>query len=474
MSTDSFTTMIRGFDVTVEAAESSDTYKVHVVEGGGVPWTVELPINLENFEGQEDDDVDGSNELLTLVAEAAVDLFESSRDTLGQGAGALEVAAMKKTQGTITACGSEWQDYYLQLKGTTFEGKAEELVKQWLDLNLNEPEWEDKTKDLRKEKQKLIYELNLLELELLKNSPEQQMLIIMAGRKRAYLNDIEIPLYLDIFAGSPQEAEAVNIMKGILDIDERIQSTNDTCEGWDEHWKQVESIEMQLQDLILTSVQEHAIHTPSGAAGAPNMANDIAELMEGIDLHAPLSARKRAQLLADDGFESVERFGPDESADPYEDGYQAGLKGSSPADNPYRGDSGGFDQWVEGLNDARSKKRSRRAFEEFETAEDRETEGGEIRHDLDTGCIDPEDYKFEPNQKVTLNKKLELMIGGGVPKDYAKGTSCVVESRYDGEGDFYYVRFEDGQMARVLFSDLTGGKKKESSFFGYMEGLLEA
>ena len=100
----------------------------------------------------------------------------------------------------------------------------------------------------------------------------------------------------------------------------------------------------------------------------------------------------------------------------------------------------------------------RRSFEEFDSAEDRETQGGEIRHDLDTSLIDPEDYDFEPNQNVTLNKKLEIMIGGGVPVTLNKGTKGVIESRYDGEGDYYYVRFEDGQIARVLYSDLSGGK----------------
>jgi hypothetical protein len=412
MTQNTFTTMIRGFEVTVEAGDTEDMYKVHVVEGGGVPWTAELPIDLEGFVG-ENEDLDGSNELLTFVAEAAVDLFESSRDTLGQGAGALEVAAMKKrSQSVVTGCmGTPWQDYYLQLKDTLFAGKAEELIKQYLELSLEEPHFEKPELDeLRKEKQHLIYDLNMLELELLKSSPEQQMILIVGGRKRAYMGEVDIPMYLDIFAGSPLESEAVNIMKGILDVEERIQSLEDSNEDYTAHWKRMNSIEMQLQDLILTAVEKNApLGCPTGMDSAPNMANDIAELMEGVDLHTPLSASKKA-------------------------------------------------------------------FEETETAEEREIEGGEIRHDLDTGCIDPEDYKFEPNQKATLSKKLELMIGGGVPKTYDKGTSCVVESRYDGEGDFYYVRFEDGQMARVLFSDLTGGKKKEGMLFtpyDYMDCLLQ-
>lgn len=645
MTQNTFTTMIRGFEVTVEAGDTENVYKVHVVEGDGVPWTAELPIDLDGFVG-ENEDLDGSNELLTFVAEAAVDLFESSRDTLGQGAGALEVAAMKKrSQNIVIGCMSTpWQDYYLQLKDTPFAGKAEELIKQYLELSLEEPCFEKPELDeLRKEKQQLIYDLNMLELDLLKSSPEQQMILIVGSRKRAYLGEVDIPLYLDIFAGSPLESEAVNILKGILDIEERIQSLEDS-EDYTAHWKRLNSIEMQLQDLILTAVGQNApLGCPTGMDSAPNMANDIAELMEGVDLHTPLSARKRAQELggtdeitsihvipgwdlipgmrdadikeylegkypqaeisigaprqqttrvrvtdADIGRQDLDEVvlsqmlldlgreaagygaAPDinEYAQKAQDrafgplpvksssrralarkraqeirtegmwDYTEEFQMSNPivAGRPVRLRKPHDESWIEAarhsmcvmeVSDPKMSEQkgrgqgsgwmdlqtirtddidylppeyaalfdsemppsifdedeadpafrtSRHAFEEFETAEDRETEGGEIRHDLDTGCIDPEDYKFEPNQKVTLNKKLELVIGGGVPKNYDKGTPCVVESRYDGEGDFYYVRFEDGQMARVLFSDLTGGKKKEGHLFttyDYMDCLLQ-
>ena len=460
MTQNTFTTMIRGFDVTVEAGDTEDMYKVHVVEGGGVPWTAELPIDLESFEGNTED-LDGSNELLNLVSEAAVDLFEASRNTLGQGAGALEAVAMKRAQGINIGYGGIWQDYYLQLKDTPFEAQAVELIKQYLAIQMKEPE--DPAKELRNQRSKLVYDLQLLELDMLQNSPEQQTILIIQGHKKA-CGYGDVSYYLDMFAGSPQESAAVSKLKELLDLEERLNQAEEE-DSWSEQYKQQSAIELQLQNLVLQSIEQNAMPAQTGIDSAPNMANDLASLMEGVDLHAPM-ASKRAQ--EDDWSEwmpisELKWYTHNDQYDieKSEDGTMfRAFKLPTWMDDVKKTQGGDYDMensLPEGAFQIRNSG-SRRSFEEFDSAEDRETQGGEIRHDLDTSLIDPEDYKFDPNQKVTLNKKLEIMIGGGVPVTLNKGTKGVIESRYDGEGDYYYVRFEDGQIARVLYSDLSGGK----------------
>ena len=60
MPEDTFSTIVRGFDVLVEGSDQSDTFHVSVTEGTGVPWEIELPVNLDDLEG-ENEEIDGSD-----------------------------------------------------------------------------------------------------------------------------------------------------------------------------------------------------------------------------------------------------------------------------------------------------------------------------------------------------------------------------------------------------------------------------
>jgi hypothetical protein len=156
---------------------------------------------------------------------------------------------------------------------------------------------------------------------------------------------------------------------------------------------------------------------------------------------------KRAQLLTDDGFDNVEKYGPDESANPYEDGYKAGLKGASPADNPYRTDteSGGesFDLWSKGLRDAKGKK-SKRAEKEENDGEYEVVELGQIHEGIDPAEVPLKDFPFAIGDKVTLSKAFEMPIWGGGTTELAKGTKGTIKNLYDGHGDAYMVTCEEG------------------------------
>jgi len=288
MDQNTFSTIVRGFDVLVEAGEEDDMYHVSVTEGTGTPWEVDIAIDLDSLEG-ENDDLDGSNELLTYASEAAVDLFEGQRGTLGEGAGALEVQAMKKKRAYEQSM--YWEDWFYKLKGTPFEAEATSLLGQLFSLDMEEIPNNEVLDSLYDEEKKICYDLNMLNLERMEAAPAGEVVIIIQGQNKVSAWGFDcIQDYLDSFTEDPLETKAISKAKELVNVREKIDQYNGS-QGDNGIWQQRRELENRMEQLLFTCLEQKAMPAESltGIESAPVMANDLAELMEGVDLNEPLS-----------------------------------------------------------------------------------------------------------------------------------------------------------------------------------------
>jgi len=498
MSQDSFTTIIRGFDVLVEPSDTEGTYLVSVTESSGLPWQVEIPVNLDDFEG-ENEFLDGSNEILTYVSEAAVDLFESQRGTLGEGAGALEATAMSKKRAYSESM--YWEDWFYKLKGTPFEQEAVALLEQLFALDLESDEYDKELSAQWDEESKICHELNMLNLERMKAAPADQIVIVVQGSRKTSCWGVDsISEFLDCFAGDPLEGAAIAKVRELLDVRDRMNNVE--CAGT---WKKRQEIERQMEDLLLSALQQNVHETPmSPVEKAPNMADDLAELMEGVDLQTPLTAgvvlmegvdlstpfrvadampartepgrpqiRTPGMGPVEQGEMKIDRAPLGNSddfpnklseADPIGPPSDEHDPMGNPPQHSIPSDGVGL---IEDSVNVRVPPRGSRAdqiklaFEEIETAEEREDELGNIRHDLDPGLIEDEQYAFNSNERVQLKNDVTVTTGWGQTTTYPKGTRGYAESQFDKQGDYYFMRLDDGRLIKVRWDDLKASSKRE-------------
>jgi hypothetical protein len=287
VSQDTFNLLTRGYDVSIESAEDEkDSYKVTVQEGGGVGFEVIIPVNLDEFEG-ENEDLDGSDALMQYLGDAAVDLYEAQKGKLGEGATLHEEASMKRRAYYDSM---QWEDWFMSLKGTPFEQQAAQMLQEYFEVSSRMGAQDDTLAALRIEEQKIIHDLNMMNLERMKRAPAGGVIIIRAARRSACWGLHDVEEFLARFVGDPQEAAAISKVRELLDIQERMN----TASNGNDYYREHTSLERKMHDLALQAMQQN-VQSPTGMEGAPNMANDLASLMEGVDLNAPLemSARRR-------------------------------------------------------------------------------------------------------------------------------------------------------------------------------------
>jgi hypothetical protein len=379
---DSFTTIVRGFDVLIEShPEKEATYKASVTEIDGAPWVVDIPVNLDDFEGSNED-LDGSNEMLVFVAQAAVDLYEARRGTLGQGAGALqEVQAMKREACMLYS--EEKGSWFEEFKGTQFEQRAYDLLKSYIQsyaIPWNTPEEVEVEAAIRQGEM----ELDLLNLERMKNevsfdSGSMEVVVTIGGGPAV------TPMYgdddthtLDLFEGTPQYPKALEILKEVSSLKTQMA---DLQGKKDDRFSAQDKLRSQMNELLIEARQANSPDALSGPEGLPNMTRDMVSLMDGVEL----------PMLA------------------------AGV-----SDN------------------------SKVAFDEVEPVEDRICERGTVRDDLDPALVDPEEFPFEQGDKVKLKEKVVIATGWGATEEFPKGTKGIIQSVDDGHGDCYQVLFLGG------------------------------
>jgi len=384
MAQDTYTMLIRGFDVLIEPSEDADAYHATVSESGSLGWEVDIPVDLSDFietDLEDEEDLDGSDALMQYVGNAAVDLFEAQRGTLGEGATAPEVQAMKKRNYHDSL---HWEDWYMKLKGTPFEDEATRMLEEYFELTAQCDQFDDIFNELWKSERQIMHELNLLNLERMKALPAGQTVIIIQGSrpKMACWDSNQLEEYLDRFIGDPLEAQAVVKIRELLDVRDQVNSNRENNNS--DVWQQRNDLENQMFDLSLQAIQQNLNVPETGMEAAPNMANDLAELMEGVDL------------------------GP-----------------------------------LEPLPEVMA---SRVAFEEVEPVEERVEELGEKREGLDPAEMEGLQFSFNTNDYVELKQEMTVSgPGWGGKTTYPKGTRGYAETLWDKNGNYYLMRTEDGR-----------------------------
>jgi hypothetical protein len=394
---DGYTFTSQGYDATVLETDNPDVYHVQLSEGGAQVFEVDIPITLEGEEVLVDDVIDHA-------ARAAIDMYESEKGTLGQGAEPLEIEAkMKRGQALVKTsdCGCYWMEscnyseWLMQLKGTPYEQQAIVLLEELIALQAPGAT-NTELATLKQQISQVQYELDQLNMERLKTAePPQQILVIQAFKNlRVSFSGLDwVESFLESFKDHRLEPQAILKVKELIDLEAAIDVAGATEY---ETWDQQDEVRRQMDALLIEKTKSEVDQKlpQSGIEVAPEMANDIADLMEGISFEEPLEP-------------IVARSAQDDKKDPFE-------------------------------------------VEEFGT------ELGKGHGDLDPAEV-PEDVRisFGPGSYVKLKNEVKVPLWGGASKVISKGTKGWVDSLWDGHGDRYYVRTEDGSLFSVDRDDLS-------------------
>lgn len=380
-----FDLLLDGFDVSIRPSDYGEEYVfVTISEGNSEVFNRDVPITPPQ-EGES------TEQVIENTAQAAIDIFESERGTLGQGAGA-EVMATKK-EALCTWEMKNHEEWYLSFKGTEFEDLAFNLLEDLYSLDLEDNTVDDTSSELYSEMDKIEYELKMLNLERMRSMPAgAQIIIIQASKieKKAWFMDVsETKDFLDAFTDTPFEADALKLVNRYIEIREEI---NQREEATDDIWSRRWEIENQMESLSLEALQQNIMDKiPTEGIGVfPGMAADLAELMEGVSIDEPLDV--------------MPPFSP--PADPFE---------------PVR------------------------AFKEAEVKEK-----GKGHLGLDPAEVSSEKrLDFVKGDSVELTKVWEGSTTGGVPLTIEKGTKGTIQNEFDGHGDCFMVHFEGGSFLKV-------------------------
>jgi len=563
-----YTFTLQGYDVVVNETENSEVFHVQIHEGGAPVYETDVPITLEDEEIILD-------EVIDHAAKAAIDMYESEKGTLGQGAEPLEIEAKMKRGQAIASPGCYWMEscnyteWLMQLKGTPYEQQAIVLLEEL--INLQAPGATNTELDaLYKQKSQVEHELDRLNLERLKTAdPPKQIVVIEANRtRRVSFSGLDwVEGFLDAFKDHRLEPQAILKVKELIDLEAAIDVASATESGT---WDQQDEVRRQMDALLIEKTKSEVDQKlpQSGIEVAPEMANDIADLMEGVSMDAPLEpmvARRRqvayeeyypgehgegatsnsildamaravyvtswsseweylwedyedevieeeaeelgievpnfmgaelmsiapptekeAHDLAKKVYDEIERDnnvnledfippGEDEDFDQFEFGHYLMMEvlGSGVAWSDDHEDHGLKLPWEEGVQvegltplvnvlyekygEGReaSRKGCRRPVRKraqddkkdpFEV-EEFGTELGKGHGDLDPAEV-PEATRvpFGPGNYIKLKNEVKVPLWGGASRTIPKGTKGFVDSLYDGHGDRFYIRTEEGAL----------------------------
>lgn len=281
------------------------------------------------------------------------------------------------------------EEWYLSFKGTPYESMAYDLLSDLYALDLELTAHAEVMHDRQDDLSRLEYQLQMLNLDRMRDMPDgQQVIVIHAKTKLAWFGEAaDIQEFIDAFTGSPQESEAMRVIREYLTVKEFI---NKLDEGDDDFWARREELTNQMESLSLEALQrnvEEKIPT-TGIEAFPEMAGEIAELMQGVTMDSPLEPRS---FMGSEDKDKKDKFVPVE------------------------------DRIIEV-----------------------DTDG------LDSATTEQKDrLKFEKGDSVTLSKTWDVHNAGGAPHTFPKGTKGQISSIFDGQGHEYMVQFDDGGLVRV-------------------------
>ena len=301
-----FKYVIDGFDVELAPSEEDENSLIATIyELGNKVYVVEIPVE------EDEEQAINSEPILDYAAQAAVDIFEASRNTLGQGAG----ATMKKQTSLdkkAYCVSPQWENWYAGLRGTAYEEQATQMLEQLMELSAPDHSGSgSEMEKLHNQEAQILYDLDVLNFERIKKHPAGQTVIIIQGSKKVALYGVEeVEKYLEKFRGCSLEQEAITKIRELLDVRAAISNA---CQLEEDRWEQTRDLELAMQELAMQALQESVEVTTTPVEEYPQMATDIEDLMEGVTLEEPLEpmmfARKALNEDAETGGEQLEELG---------------------------------------------------------------------------------------------------------------------------------------------------------------------
>jgi len=396
---DTYTTLVRGFDAEIKFKDTENTELASVIlyETGADVFETEIDTSM--FYAEEGDTY--TEDLIDSVATAAVDQFEASRATLGQGATAVE-GNMKKRAWFEAP---NWEEWFMAFKGTQLESQAEVLLDRY--LSLGDPnayaEPESEYSKVYAERELLIYKMDRLYFDAMKaDTGRQTVIVINANTKTAYLDAEALESWLIKFDGTRWEAQALDLAREYVDLSAKL-TTLDSQKPGNDLWEQKEDLRSAMAELKLQLLQQNLDNQipQEGPELAPSMMNDLYELAEGVSFEAPL--------------------------EPMSEGLVASIT-------------------------------EREDYEPLEVVEK-----GQMHEGLDPAEVEVDRAPFNVSENIELSKEFEQVLWGGIKKKYPKGTKGVIDDLGDRQGNEYYIRLTDkdyaGRLLRVPFEYLIRKKK---------------
>jgi hypothetical protein len=107
--------------------------------------------------------------------------------------------------------------------------------------------------------------------------------------------------------------------------------------------------------------------------------------------------------------------------------------------------------YLEGAEEETAVKSSRKADKAEDKPGDEHPleELGEIADGKDIAEVPMDDMPFQIGDSVTLTKAYELALWGGATDELPKGMKGTIKNLYDGHGDYYMVKCEEGGVYRI-------------------------
>ena len=490
-----FKYVVDGFDVELAPSEDDEnSLFATIYELGNKVYEIEIPVE------EDEEQAINSEPILDYAAQAAVDIFEASRNTLDQGAG----ATMKKNTSIdkkAYCVSPQWENWYAGLKGTAYEEQATQMLEQLMELSAPDHAGsETDTDKLYSQEMQILYELDVLNFERMKKHPAGQTVIIIQGSRKVALYGVEaIEEYLEKFRGCSLEQEAISKIRELLDVRAAISNANQLDE---DRWEQTRDLELAMQELAMQALQESVEATTSPVEEFPQMAADIEDLMDGVTLEEPLEpmmiAKKMAQDWLNEPDEYIVQLGqrpvPDYLIPAGQDDDDVnrqflGMVSDFMKDleeeysvtfiiEPINGDSikvkpsfidGSTTDYAEFYQSEISKfmwdklnsldRSAKKALnEDAVTGGEQLEELGELHEGIDIAEVPVDEYPFNVSERVEITKNFEYRTWGGA-KTLNKGTKGTIDDLFDRHGNIYYVKTDDGKLIKVPYTHLKRLKK---------------
>lgn len=439
--------ILQGFDVSIVPSDQGPGYYyVTLYESG-------TEVFADDVEMPEPQPGEVEEESIQNLAQAAIDIFEASRGTLGEGAG-INMSAKRR----IKSCGifDYHEQWFMGFKGTQYEDMAYDLLKNYYGIEYEQTAQDDILYELYDKQYELEYQLKMTDLERMKAMAPNTQIIVIQG-KRAYLGDSDMyKEFLAKFKGDPLEGKIVKLLSELLDVNHSIRQH---VEGQDSYFDQLRELEFQMEALSEEALQANVLSRipTEGIEAFPNMAGQVAELMEGVEMDEPL------EPMMANPFQAAKESVPFQSRTP--DGYL--VKGEVQRSKPYQAPEGYNRVFSPAEIFETGRKQAQMTppeepddtyAKEWEPVEERIEEKGEEHEGLDPAevLIDT----FTVGEKVKLKRKLEVPGPmNGVKKIFESGATGYIDSLYDRHGDCYMVAFEKGGLVRVPAEFLTKTSK---------------